>query len=124
MTPRDQQDQKGKVNRLQHPDGKCVGLHVVDGDEGLVVLPHKPLTELQADAQAQGQAGLHGGGHSREPARVHVAPLQSLLDDALYVFSVELLCHCGDDATTPEREEREVDQYRREGILYTIDTIQ
>lgn len=106
MTPRDQQDQEGKVNRLEHPDGEGVGLHVVDGDEGLVVLPHKPLTELQADAQAQGQAGLHGGGHGREPARVHVAPVQSLLDDALYVFSVELLCHCGDDATTPAREKK------------------
>lgn len=106
MTPRDQQDEEGKVNRPEHPDGEGVGLHVVDGDEGLVVLPHKPLTELQADSQAQGQAGLHSGGHGREPAWVHVAPLQSLLDNTLDVLSVELLCHCGDDATTPAREKK------------------
>lgn len=101
VTTRDKQDQEGEGDRLKHPDGQGVGFHVVDGDEGLVVLPHKPLTELKADAQAQGQARLHRGGHSRELDSIHVAPLQSLMDDTLYVFSVELLCHCGDDATCP-----------------------
>ena len=102
VTSGDEQHQEGEGDGLKHPDGEGVGLHVVDGDEGLVVLPHKLLTELEANAQAQCQAWLHSGGHSRELAGVHVAPLQSLLDHTLYVFSVELLGHHGDDATSPE----------------------
>lgn len=101
VTAGDEQDQEGEGDGLKHPDGQGVGFHVVDGDEGLVVLPRKRLTESQADGQAQGQARLHGGGHSGEPARLHAAPLQSLLDHTLYVFSVELLGHGGDDAAGP-----------------------
>lgn len=101
VAPGDQQHQEGEGERLQHPDGEGVRLHVVDRDEGLVVLPHKPLTEVQADAQTQSQAGFHGGGHGRELAGVHVAPLQSLPDHLLDVLSMEPLCHCGDDAATP-----------------------
>lgn len=111
VTTRDEEDQEGEGNRLKHPDRQGVGFHVVDGDEGLVVLPHKHLTELKADAQAQGQARLHSGGHSWELAWVHVAPLQSLLDHTLYVFSVELLGHCRDDATSPAAFKREEDYY-------------
>lgn len=101
VTPRDQQHQEGEGDRLQHPDGEGVRLHVVDGDEGLAMMPHKPLTEAEADAQTQGQAGFHGGGHSRELAGLHVAPLQSFSDHLLDVFSMKPLCHCGDDTATP-----------------------
>lgn len=106
VTARDEEDQEGEGDGLKHPDRQGVGFHVVDGDEGLVVLPHKPPTELQADAQAQGQARLHGGGHSGELAWVHVAPLQSLPHHTLDVFSVESLCHCRDDAASPARLKR------------------
>ena len=92
---------------MKHPDGQGMGFHVVNGDERLVVLLNKPLTELKTDAQAQGQAWLHRGGHSRELAWFHTTSLQSLLDHTLYVFSVEVLCHCGDNATSPEVFERE-----------------
>lgn len=101
VTPRDQQHQEGEGDRLQHPDGEGVRLHVVDGDEGLAMMPHKPLTEVEADAQTQGQARFHGGGHSRELAGLHVAPLQSFSDHLLDVFSMKPLCHCGDDTATP-----------------------
>lgn len=75
MATRDQQDQEREGDRVKHPDGQSVGLHVVDGDERLVVLPHKLLTELQADPQTQGHARLHSGGYSWELARVNMAPL-------------------------------------------------
>ena len=107
VTTGDEQHQEGEGHGMKHPDGQGVGFHVVDGDERFVVLPHKPLTELQADAQAQGQARLHRGGHSRELAGVHSTSLQSLLDHALYVFPVEVLCHRGDDASSPAAVEKD-----------------
>lgn len=63
MTTRNEQHQEGEGDGMEHPDGQGMGLHVVDGDERLVVLPHKPLTKLKTDTQAQGQARLHRGGH-------------------------------------------------------------
>lgn len=101
VAPGDQQHQEGEGERLQHPDGEGVRLHVVHRDEGLAVPPNKPLAEVEADAQTQSQAGFDGGGHSRELAGVHVAPLQSLLDHLLDVLPMEPLCHCGDDTATP-----------------------
>lgn len=101
VAPGDQQHQEGEIERLQHPDGEGVRLHVVDRDEGLVMLPNKPLTEFEADGQTQSQAGFHCGGHSRELVGFHVAPLQSLPDHLLDVLSMKLLCHCGDDTATP-----------------------
>lgn len=101
MTTRNEQHQEGEGDGVKHPHSQRVGLHVVNGDEWLVMLPHKPLTELQTDAQTQGQARLHCGGYSRELAWPNTASLQSLLDHALYVFSVKVLCYSGNDATSP-----------------------
>lgn len=109
----DQQHQEGEGERLQHPDGKGVRLHVVDRDEGLVMLPYKPLTEVEADAQTESQAGFHSGGHSGELAGVHVTPLQSLPDHLLDVLSMKPLCHCWDDTATPAAGDKNV----REGDI-------
>lgn len=102
VASRDEQNEEGEGKVSEHPDGQGVGFHVVDGDEGLPVLPHEPLAELKANTQAQGQAWLDGGGHCRQLPWVHPAPLQSLLDHTLNVLPVELLCHGGDDPSTSE----------------------
>lgn len=105
MPARDEQHQEGEGDRLEQADGQGVGLHVVDRDEGRAVAPYETLAELQAHAQAQGQARLHRGGHGRQLAWVHAAPLQRLLDYMRDVLLVELLGHSGDDATRPTLEE-------------------
>lgn len=100
VASRYKQHQEGEWNRLEHPDSQGVGFHVVDGDEGFTVLPHKPLAEVEANTQAQGQTWLHSSSNSRQLPRVHLAPLQGLLDYTVDIVSVELLCDGGDDAAT------------------------
>lgn len=106
VTSRNEQHQEGEGKWVEHPDGQCMCLHVMDGDEGLVVLPHKPLCELQPDAQAQGQTRFHRGGHSSQLARLHAAAAQSLVDDALNILAVKLLSYSGNDPTSPEAMRR------------------
>lgn len=52
VPPRNKEHEEGEWNMLEHPDSQGVGFHVVDGDEGPIVLPDKPLAELKANRQA------------------------------------------------------------------------
>lgn len=96
-----EQHQEGEADGLEHPHSQGVGLHVVDGDEWLVMPPHQLPSELKSDTQAQGQPGLHCGGDGGQLAWGHATPLQSLLDHTLNVLPVELLGHGRDDASSP-----------------------
>lgn len=80
---------------MREPDGQCVSLHVVDGDEGLLVPVDQAQAVLQPHAQAQSEPWFHRGRHSRELGHRNAAGTKGLLNHLLDVLSVKLLCHHG-----------------------------
>lgn len=75
------------------PDGECVSLHVMDGDEGFLVLADQAPAVVQPHAQAQSKPGFHCGGHGRKLGHRNAAGTKGLLNHSVDVFSVKLLCH-------------------------------